>query len=455
MSEHRLKDPMRLICTLALAVVSSVAVVAQYWTETSGPSAANVTMAANSKNHVFVGTDYNVIFRSTDKGATWESSDLGIQDCVNFFPVSQIRITDNDIIYAAINGYGLLRSDDNGTTWRKLNINVAEIVTRARIFFDIKRLPDGKLRILLGYDGGSDDLLLRRSDDGGETFTEVSKATLPTEISSIFGAYLSPNSDKFFVLVSYNKGLYRSSNFGTSWRRIDTDASSGESDDAFKTMAHDDKGHLYVGRNSLTASTKSKNAVVMKSTDDGETWAYLTNGWDNSDITNNRVSSIAVGKNGVVLATVEKISGPFRSTDYGASWTRVRDGFRNDDGAARAAVITPDGTEFIAPIGEFVMRHGSATGVDEEVLTAGSMRAFPNPANDRIRIDVTSRHAGPIEVELRDAAGRLVIPPYNSSARPDQTTTVWLTTDELPSGVYMASVSSRYGITTMPVTVIR
>ena len=445
---------MRFLCTIALSVALSVAASAQYWTETTGPAAPTVALASNSKGHVFAGTEYSKIYRTTDRGQTWEPFDQGIDDGINFYTISQIRVTDNDVIYTTVNGRGLFRSDDDGVTWRKLDINIPDIVSNARIFFDIKKLADGKLRILLGYDGGTDALLLRRSDDGGETFTEVSKSTLPGSISSIFGAYMTPNSDKFFVLVSYNKGLYRSNNFGASWTRIDSDPQSGESDDAFKTMAYDDKGHLYVGRNSLAASTKTKNAVVMKSTNDGESWTYLTNGWDNNDITNNRVSSIAIGKNGLILATVEKVSGPFRSTDYGATWTKVRDGFRNDDGASRAAIITGSGDEYIAPVGEFVMRHGPATGVDEEIPAVVRLEAYPNPATDRVRIDITTRHAGAVEVMLRDASGRSVIPSHTTIARPDLTTAVWLETAELPSGVYMATVRSAAGVTTVPVTVV-
>lgn len=445
---------MRSFCTLALLVVSSVVMTGQYWRETTGPAAPTVALASNSKGWVFAGTEYSKIYRTTDKGQTWEPFDQGIDDGINFFTVSQIRVADNDVLYAAVNGLGLLRSDDDGVTWRKLDIKIPDIVTNARIFFDLKKLNDGKLRILLGYDGGTTALLLRRSDDGGETFTEVPKSNLPAQISSIFGAYMTPNSEKFFVLVSYNKGLYRSSNFGTSWTRIDSDPSSGESDDAFKTMAYDEKGHLYVGRNALSASTKTQNAVVMKSTNDGESWSYLTNGWDNRDVTNNRVSSIAIGKNGLMLATLEKVSGPFRSTDYGATWTLVRDGFRSADGASKAVIITKDGEEYIAPNGEFVMRHGSSTGVDE---LPGSVRTevYPNPAIDRVRIDVAPFHTGAVEVNLYDAAGRQVIPHHQTAASKDAEMTIWLSTGELPVGVYVATVRSSSGVTTVPVAVAR
>lgn len=445
---------MRALCTLALLIVSSAAMMGQYWRETTGPAAPTVALASNSKGWVFAGTEYSKIYRTTDKGETWEPFYQGIDDGIHFFTVSQIHVADNDVLYAAVNGLGLLRSDDDGVNWRKLDIKIPDIVSNARIFFDLKKLSNGKLRILLGYDGGTTALLLRRSDDGGETFTEVPKSNLPSAISSIFGAYMSPNSEKFFVLVSYNKGLYRSSNYGSSWTRIDSDPASGESDDAFKTMAYDDKGHLYVGRNALAASTKTQNAVVMKSTNDGESWTYLTSGWDNRDVTNNRVSSIAIGKNGVMLATLEKVSGPFRSTNYGATWTVVRDGFRNDDGACKAVIITNNGEEYIAPSGEFVMRHGSSTSVNE-IPTNVRAEVSPNPANDRVRIDVAPFHVGAVEVNLYDASGRQIIPHHQTTASKDLITTVWLSTAELPVGVYVATVRSSAGVTTATVSVAR
>ena len=437
------------LCLLACTAVAS----AQYWEQTSGPPAPTVCLAANSKGHVFAGTQFSKVYRTTDRGTNWEPFENGIATGMDFSTVSQIQVGPNDVLFAAVYGLGLLRSDDNGESWRKLDLKIDNMTTSSRLFFHLKPLSSGALQIFVGYDGGPTKLLMRISNDGGETFTEVSRSNIPSATNSIFGVFISPTSNKLFVLVSYNKGLYRTTNGGASWARIDTDASSGESDDTFRQMTSDEKGHLYVGRNALPGSAKTPNAVVMKSTNDGESWSYLTNGWDNRDVTNNRISSISIGKNGRIWATLEKSTGPMLSTNYGESWTAIKEGFEGDDGAARSIVISPDGAEYVAPIQGFVMRHLGAASVNE-ILSNLRIDAFPNPASDRLRIDLGSQDAGTFEIELVDAAGRPVIPSHRAVTGGGASTSVWLSTSDIPSGMYSAVIRSQGGVRSVPVAVV-
>ncbi|MBU3699380.1 MAG: T9SS type A sorting domain-containing protein [Candidatus Kapabacteria bacterium] len=438
------------VCTVILTISAH----AQYWVQTTGPSAPTVCLATNSKGHVFAGTAFSKVYRTTDGGLNWEPFDNGIFDGINFTTISQIRVAPNDVLYAAVYGKGIMRSDDNGETWKLLNLNINNVSATGRFFVDLKRQSSGKLTVFAAYDGGPTAMFMRISEDGGETFTDVSRSNIPTQASSIFGVFMTPNSDKLFVLVNYNKGLYRTTDRGGSWRRIDTDASSGESDDTFKSAAFDEKGHLYVGRNALPGSTRTPNAVVMKSTNDGESWTYLTSGWDNRDITNNRISSIVVGKSGRIWATLEKASGPFLSTDYGATWTAIKDGFEGDDGAASSVIIASDGAEYIAPISGFVMRHPGVTSVNE-IPSSLQALAYPNPASDRLRVELGANVVGQVEVDLIDASGRSVLPTHSTMTDPATVTTLWLSTDNLPSGMYSAVVRSQGGVRTIPVAVVR
>lgn len=82
--------------------------------------------------------------------------------------------------------------------------------------------------MFVGYDNGPVDLRMSLSTDNGETFTSVSRGNIPSATSALFEVFQSPNSDKLFVLVAYNKGLYRSVNEGASWTRIDSDPQSGK-----------------------------------------------------------------------------------------------------------------------------------------------------------------------------------------------------------------------------------
>jgi photosystem II stability/assembly factor-like uncharacterized protein len=382
-----------LLCTTLLLLSPSPSV-GQYWQVTTGPAASAVCLATNSKGHVFAGTDYSKVYRTTDKGETWDFSDRGIDDGINFVTISNIKVGANDVVFASVNGLGVMRSTDDGQTWQKLNLGF-QVSSGSRIYVDTKILAGGATSLFVGYDNGPADLRMCLSADNGETFVNIPRSNIPGATSALFEVFQSPNSDKLFVLVAYNKGLYRSTNKGASWTRIDSDPQSGESDDNFRVMTHDEKGHLYIGRNALPGSTRSKNAVVMKSVNDGDSWTYLTTGWDNADVTNNRVSGIAIGKNGEMWATTEKISGPFHSTNYGATWTLVREGLESIDGSANGVIVTKDNHVFVAPKGTFVHRHlDPASSVDELFSGQSFIETHPNPVRDQISVDLRSVVSG-------------------------------------------------------------
>lgn len=446
---------MRLLHTVWIAIFVSAVMpsTAQFWQVTSGPPAAAVCLATNSKGHVFVGTDYSKIYRTTNRGDVWDFSDRGIDDGINFVTISGIEVGANDVLFASVNGVGVVRSTDGGLTWQKLDIGF-QVSPSSRVCVDTKVQPGGVTSVFVGYDNGPVDLRMSLSTDNGETFTSVSRGNIPSATSALFEVFQSPNSDKLFVLVAYNKGLYRSVNEGASWTRIDSDPQSGESDDNFRVMTYDEKGHLYIGRNALPGSAKSKNAIVMKSTNDGDSWTYLTTGWENTDVTNNRISGIAVGKNGEMWATTEKVSGPFYSTNYGASWTLVREGLESVDGSANGVIITKDNHVFIAPKGTFVYRHlDPSASVDEGSLAHVNLNARPNPVRERVIFDLSSNADGVVELSLYAIMGQQVLPTSYQNVRAQEAISISLNTEALQPGIYTAV--AQHGARTITRTVVK
>ena len=447
---------MRSICTvIILALAGSALSAADYWEITSGPTASTRCMVSNSKGHVFAGTENSAVYRTTNLGDEWTRLDNNIDDGgPNFVTVNSIICGANDELVIAVNGLGVFRSRDNGDTWQKLNIGVA-IPSNARLSVSSKIIASGtKTALFVGLDAGASNLAMFLSEDSGESFVSIPKSNLPGAVSSLFETFLSPNSDKLFVLVSYNKGLYRTSNRGTSWTRIDSDPQSGESDDNFKTMTYDKFGHLYVGRNALASSTRSNNAIVMKSTNDGESWFYLDKGWNNNDVTNNKISGIAIADDGEMYATTEK-SGTFYSTDFGANWIPRNEGM-SGDGSANAVVMTKKRHAFIAPIGPFIFRHlDPSTSVQEDqsmVFAVGS--AMPNPATDVVRVPLTVQTNMQVVANVVDATGRVVADAFSAVLDRGQHT-IRFRTDALSHGVYHVRVQAGSSVSTTSFTVCR
>lgn len=445
----------RIIAFFVSIALTALNATAQFWEVTSGPPASTACLASNSKGHVFAGTTVSAVYKTTDYGSSWERKDKGIDTGgTEVFTVNQIKFGYNDVMYAAVNGYGIVKSLDDGETWKKLNINI-DISRSSRLSVSTKILSDNRTALLVGYDGGAgaQNLLLRYSEDDGETFVNIPKTGLPGQVSSIYDVFLSPNSDKMFVAVSYNMGLFRTTNRGLSWRRINVaDTPAGESGDNFLTFAADRNGRIFVGRNALPESLKSLNAVIMRSSDDGESWSYLTNGWDNRDITNNRITAIAFGPYDEVWTITEKTSGTFFSSDGGDSWISRNDGLEGD-GSGRGITTTPGNNVFVAPNGPLVYRHLNVNSVEQNNMQDfGVIGAAPNPASDVFVLTFDTKAQQRLSLQLVGIDGRL-ISEYSKIYEPGSQRAM-LDVSGLPSGIYGWRLFSDKGYAAGVVTVI-
>jgi len=446
---------MRLSLTAIMLAVVSVSAFGQFWQSTDGPPSATTCMVSNSKGHVFVGTPFSKVYRSTDNGTSWEPFDQGIDDGgPNWFPVNQLVIDAQDRLYAAVNGLGLLRSSDDGRTWNKLNVGL-DIGSNSRISVSVKSVAGAPTQIFMGYDAGASNLRARFSSDDGASFINIPLG-LPSGTSSLFEVFLSPNSNKMFVSAAYNKGLFRTTDRGTSWRRIDNgDGNSNESDDLYSTFAYDKFGHIYVGRNALPGSAKTQNAVVLKSTNDGESWKYLDSAWDNRDVTNNRISAIAFAPNGDMWVGTEKSSGPFRAPNYGQVFSVMRDGLPGD-GSVSGVAVTPAGHVFISPTGEPVQRHLAPVSVNDLGFPAVVRCAIsPQPASDRVGVRFTPQHDGQASIDLLSMVGERVIAGTSLNVRAGDEHRVWLSTAELPQGTYVVRIAIAGAVSTTSVVVAK
>ena len=444
---------LRTLCIALSILVLSTPLYAQFWEVTSGPPATSTALASNSKGHVFVGTTASAVYKSTDDGSNWVRKDQGIDDGgPNFYPVNTIKVGANDQLFAGVNGLGLVRSRDDGETWQKLDIGIP-IAPNSRICLSTEVLPNGKTSVFVGYDAGASKLLMRLSEDDGATWVEIPKSNIPAATSSIFDVFLSPNSDKMFVAVAYNMGLFRSTNRGVSWRRIDNaDSPTGESNDLFLTFASDTGGRIFVGRNALETSSKSKNACVWRSSDDGESWTSLTNGWDNRDITNNKVTGISMGWNTDVWAITEKTSGVFFSSDGGDSWVSRNEGLPGD-ASGRGITVTSKTHAFVGQAGGFVHRHLYTSSVNETQTIIRSASVYPNPTAEMVNVEFDLIDQSNVRIDLYTIAGSAVVEPLQRALTAGKHSAA-LDVSTVPSGVYLCRVSSGTSIWTGTITVV-
>ena len=245
-------------------------------------------------------------------------------------------------IYAGIAAGGVFRSADGGTSWEPVFDDVA-VPSIGAIAID----PGDPDRIFVGTgeaNASGDSFAgngLYLSEDGGDSWTHLGLDASehigrivvdPTDSSRLFvaalGSLWNPGPDR---------GVYRSTNSGSSWERVLFVSDSTSVVDL--AMDPGDPNRLYAAAwERLRGPDRRKvgglTSGVYRSTDGGDSWSELTSGLPGGS---------NVGRIGIAVApstpqTVYAIYaddpgyflGMYKSTNGGDTWARVNDGGISD-----------------------------------------------------------------------------------------------------------------------------
>ncbi len=173
------------------------------------------------------------VYKSTDAGKTWKQ--VGLADTQQI-PRIRIHPRNPDVVWVAALGHmsgpnddrGVFKSTDGGKTWRKTlfksnkagAIDLALDPTNPNILYaSIYQF----VRYPWGFESGGPESGLWKSTDGGETWTDITRAPgLPKGVIGRIGVTISPaNPDRVWALVEAEEGgVFRSDNGGRNWTRI-------------------------------------------------------------------------------------------------------------------------------------------------------------------------------------------------------------------------------------------
>jgi len=263
---------------------------------------------------LLVATDGQAVLRSHDDGATWRrlkvDQDLEFDDCV------RCLLPDPRSPQAVFAGAerGLFRSEDCGANWQRIDCALNSYAVW-RLVVD-RQNPD----IMYAGTGSPTRAAFFRSGDGGKGWEKMS-LEMPPKCAGVsrprmLALAIDPN-DAHDVWVGVEEGgLFRSRNGGESWQRIDSQELNG-------VRNSDLHGIVILPGSPKTIVVLVVNALYS-STDDGVTWAE-TSVRENWGIYYSRVLVRKPGSNdelfmGIGDGTPGTTSMFLRSKDRGRSW---------------------------------------------------------------------------------------------------------------------------------------
>jgi photosystem II stability/assembly factor-like uncharacterized protein len=224
--------------------------------------------------YVFAATRASGVYRTSDEGQTWDP----VNDGLTNRRVSSLVQTESHLI-AGTNGSGVFRSSDFGESWNPVTLPPSSPSITA---MDVR----GPL-VYAGTDQG-----FCVSDDDGDTWT---CNTLDMGVISALTA-----SGSFLFAGTVDSGLYRSSNNGVEWEKIDPFFTT---DTTIFSLA--------VSTPYVFAGTYTRG--IFRSSDNGESWQPA-----NVGMMDTTVSAILVTNDRLFIGTYGE--GAFFSTNNGDSW---------------------------------------------------------------------------------------------------------------------------------------
>ncbi|MDI6765292.1 MAG: hypothetical protein QME52_00445 [Bacteroidota bacterium] len=183
------------------------------------------------------------------------------------------------------------RSTDYGTHWGTLgNTNIVGVSTIETI--DDTILVGGNWDCIFCNDPLT---AVSRSNDNGNTWTTV--------LSAYYGVQSILKSNRY-IFTNPDGMLYRSDDGGVSWNRVPSDSLFG--------------GRIYLSYEDDRTLYLSSENQLFYTTDYGETWSLMTNGWGNAYVYElvKRDSLIFTGTS----------YGVYRSTNHGVNWEKFSPG---------------------------------------------------------------------------------------------------------------------------------
>ena len=338
------------------------------------------------------------------------------------------------------NEYFILRTNDGGDNWDWITINTpTDTFELSSLYF---------VDASNGFTGGSKNNMqaLLKTSDNGNTWADITPN--PSSANFISSVYFV-NTQTGFASDGYN--LYKTINGGTSWV-TETPAFT------IQDIHFDD-----MNNGIATGNDGSITAVVMNTTDGGQTWNTLLTAHD-PNLFVSSFTKIDVVSPSVFFTSMDYAKNLYRTVDAGLTWDTIpvdsvdyigdfdfisadlghilgvvmsvneyklmitSDGGQNSTmeyttgwnfyggGVVLNSISFPGETGFAAATNGLIKKYTSSTGIDK-VNSNEEIFIYPNPASEKITIYTENFSS----LEIYDALGKLMFSMLPDNLTPELT----------------------------------
>jgi hypothetical protein len=420
---------------------------AQSWTSTDVSSLmSSVTGIAmfNAKEGIAVGNPVGGkigMAQTTDGGTTWNKIFSAPSAANGETLVAHAMYSSANAIWFATSNRRVFYSLNKGVSWAStaINVNGASILSLA--------FPNDQNGVMIYEVGGK-----RWGATSTNNGAWKAQAFDPTTLNIKGACVASPG--KHVLLVGTNGEVFGSDNLGTDWQPVLSkppgEVVTGVARDAGITvLATIGKGigilaYYYSGPNGskiLTAASDTMDFGALQSSQNRLRSVRLENSGE-SDVT---VDSVTITLEGTTPAEAFRVINSPTVVNAGSSASLSIRMYATDTGSYRAIAKVYSNAQGSPLQVTMVGSVSPATGVEEQVLSGG-FGVWPNPAADRVTVDVSV----PVSVYVIDAQGRMA-----ASYGELQTGSRELTVSDLAPGLYMLVFTDGRARHSVPLRIMR
>nr|NQU93395.1 T9SS type A sorting domain-containing protein [Bacteroidota bacterium] len=347
-----------------------------------------------------------LILHTNDGGANWYELDPPANN--SYF---SLCFTDSQSGWASGFGGKIIHTDDGGETWES---QVSGVNT---FLYDIFFVNENEGWAVGGDNGTFPSFIKHRivlhTVNGGDTWTSQINQS---DQSLLYDAhFLNENTG---YAVGESGIVLQTTNGGSSW----SEKMSNQSYHFYSTFFLDAYTGFVVG----TYLGLPHVSVIFSTNDCGTTWESQTFGTDESlgDI------FFVDEMNGWAVGSLANSAIMMNTTDGGTTWDYADPG--TDKGLSSVYFIDNDTGWAAGHLGTIVSTR-LTTGIDDEPGTDNSFSVYPNPASDKLSVDLTNISEDNVSISLLNTIGQTV---YKSQNGINSHATFTINTSSFSDGLY-------------------